>query len=106
VTPRRRSITRGVLIAWAVSLVLGIVFVVALDAVPADLVPLAALATSLVGIFGVALGIAIALGWLVRLLSIGYWPRSLPGSPGDDLAPDRVFGVCVILFSLPSLLLH
>ena len=102
--PRRRLITRGVLIAWAVSLALGIGFVVGLYSVPAGLTPLAALATSLVGFFGVALGIAIALGWLVRLLSLGNWPRSSPGT--EDLAPDRVFGVCVILFSLPSLLLH
>jgi len=105
-TPRRRLITRGVLIAWAVSLGLGVAFVVALGSVPADFAPLADLVTSLVGIFGVALGIAIALGWLVRLLSIGYWPRSLSTAPGEDLAPDRVFGICVILFSLPSLLLH
>lgn len=103
---RRRLITRGALIAWVLSLGVGIAFAVGLDSVPVDFAGLAGLATSLVGIFGVALGIAIALGWLVRLLSVGYWPRSLPSAPGDDLAPDRVFGICVILFSLPSLLLH
>ena len=100
---RRRLVTRGAVIAWVVSLAVGIGFVVALGALPAGLDAIVSLAYSLVGIFGVAIGIGIATGWLVRLLSMGYWPRS-SASPGDDLPPDRVFGICVILFALPSLL--
>ncbi len=102
---RRRLVTRGAVITWAVSLAAGIGFVVALGALPAGLDAVVSLAYSLLGIFGVAIGIGIATGWLVRLLSMGYWPRSST-SPGDDLPPDRVFGICVIFFALPSLLVR
>ncbi len=105
---RRRFLTRGHAIAWAASLCAGIGFVAALGALPADLDGVVSLACSLVGIFGVAIGIGIATGWLARLLSMGYWPRSSasPASSGADLPPDRVFGLCVILFALPSLLVR
>ena len=102
---RRRLLTRGHAIAWAVSLCAGIGFVAALGALPAGLDAVVSLVCSLVGIFGVAIGIGIATGWLARLLSMGYWPRSSPSSAssGADLPADRVFGLCVILFALPSL---
>lgn len=100
----RRVLTRGALIAWAVSPAAGIVLVVGLGALPASLEPVVSLACSLVGIFGVVIGIGIATGWLVRLLAMGYWPRR--SLAVDDLAPDRVFGICVILFALPSLLVR
>ncbi len=102
---RRRLLTRGVLIAWAVALAVGIGWVLFLGALPADLDPIVSLAYSLVGIFGVVIGIGIATGTLVRLLSFGNWPRT-PAPPSDDLAPDRVFGICIILFALPSLLVR
>ncbi len=103
-TRRRRLLTRGAFIAWAVSLAAGIAWVVGLGALPASLDSIVSLVYSLVGIFGVVIGIGIATGWLVRLLSMGYWPRSALAI--DDLAPDRVFGICVILFALPSLLVR
>ena len=105
VAGRRRLITRGALIAWAVSLAAGIGWVLLLGALPTDFDPVVSLAYSLVGIFGVLIGIGIATGTLVRLLSLGNWPRT-PAPPRDDLAPDRVFGLCIILFALPSLLVH
>ena len=100
---RRRLVTRGAVVAWVVSMAAGIGWVLLLGALPSDFDPIVSLACSLVGIFGVAIGIGIATGWLVRLLNMAYWPRT-SASSDPDLPPDRVFGLCVILFALPSLL--
>ena len=106
-TPRRRRLlTRGHVIAWVVSLVLGTGWVVLPGLLPGDLDPVTGLLLSLVGIFGSILGVLIATGTLVRVLGIfGARPGSL-SPPAGELAPDLVFGLCVLLFSLPSLLAH
>jgi hypothetical protein len=103
---RRRLITRGRVIAWTVSLILGIAWVIALGLLPADFDPVVRLFVGLVGIFGVFLGILMATGMLVRVLTIfGTRPGSL-SSPAGELPPDITFGVCLILFALPSLLAY
>lgn len=100
----KRLLTRGAVIAWVVSLAVGIAWVAGLAALPAELDPVVSLAYSLVGIFGVIIGIGIATGVLVTMLRF-LGGRSSNMSPlAQDLAPDRVFGICVILFALPSLL--
>ncbi len=102
---RNRLLTRGHLIAWAVSLALGIVWVVILSLLPADLDPVVLLLLRLVGIFGFFGGILIATGMLVQVLGMfGTRPGAL-GAPSGEVPADRVFGICVILFALPSLLL-
>jgi hypothetical protein len=106
VTRLRRLLTRGRLIACAVSLVLGIGWVVVLGLLPSGLDPVVRLLLGLVGIFGVVGGILVATGTLVRVLTLfGTRPGSVSSGAGD-LAPDVVFGICVVCFALPSLLAY
>ena len=103
-TPRpARLFSRGHVIAWLVSLALGIGWVLALGALPSDMAPLVQLFLALVGLFGFGLGVLIATGLLVKALSLsGTRPGSISTSAGE-LPVDLVFGVCVMLFCAPSL---
>lgn len=90
------------LIAWFVSLALGIGWVLLLTAAPADFDPVVALVLRLTGAFGVLLGVGIATGVIVGMLKFLGRPGALNVSTAA-LSADRVFGLCVIFFALPSL---
>lgn len=103
---RRRLFTRGHAVAWLVSLALGIGWVEVLLALPSDYDPVVTLFLALVGIFGSIFGLLTATGLLVGALSFfgsrpGYGSR-----PGGEVGPDVVFGICVLLFTLPSLFVY
>jgi len=102
---RTRLHTRGHVITWAVSLVIGIGWVALLAALPSDLDPIVALLLGVIGIFGFVFGVLMATGLLVRVLRmLGNPTRAVSSSPAE-LPADVVSGVCVMLFTLPSLLL-
>jgi hypothetical protein len=101
--PRNHWITRGRVIAWLVSLALGVGWLVFLTSLPSGFDPVVALVIELGGIFGFVFGLLVATGMLVKSLSVfGARPGSM-SRPSGELAPDVVFGVCVMLFALPSL---
>jgi hypothetical protein len=103
---RTRLFSRGYLIAWAISFALGLGWVLLLESLPSDFWPIVALFIALVGLFGFLLGLGIASGLLVEMLSI---TGSRPGAmshPGGSVSPDRAFGIGVMLFSLPSLFVY
>ena len=103
---RTRLLTRGHVIAWVVSLAVGIGWVVLLAALPSDLDPIVALLLGVLGIFGFLFGVLMASGLLVRVLRmLGNPTRAVSSSPAE-LPADVVSGVCVMLFALPSLLVY
>jgi len=103
---RTRLLTRGHVIAWAVSLALGIGWVALLAALPSDLDSVVALLLGVIGIFGFVLGVLITTGLLVRVFRmLGNPTRAVSSSPAE-LPADVVSGVCVMLFALPSLLVY
>jgi hypothetical protein len=103
---RKRLLTRGHVVAWLISLALGLGWVGLLGLLPSDFDPIVGLLLGLVGMFGFVGGILIATGMLVRMLAIfGTRPGSM-SSPAGELPPDAVFGICVICFVLPSLFLY
>ena len=105
-SPRRtRLLTRRHAITWAVALSLGIGWVALLAALPSDLDPVVTLLLGVIGVFGFAFGTLMATGLLVRVLRmLGNPTRAVSSSPAE-LPADVVSGVCVMLFTLPSLLL-
>ena len=104
-SPQRRSpLTRGHVIAWVVSLAVGIGWVVLLAALPSDLDPIMTLLLGVIGIFGFVFGVLMATGLLVRVLRmLGNPTRAVSSSPAE-LPAHVVSGVCVMLFTLPLLL--
>ena len=102
-SPRRtRLLTRGHAIAWAVSLALGVGWAMVLGSLPEDGESIAALVIGITGL----LGVLIATGLLVRVFRLlGNPTRAVSSSP-EELPPDLAFGMCVILFSLPSLIAY
>jgi hypothetical protein len=106
-SPRRKKVlTRGHLMAWVVSLGLGIGWVLLLESLPSGVEPVATLLLAMTGIFGFLLGAGIATGVLVWLLRImGTRPGSV-STPEGKIPPDRVFGIFVMLFCLPSMFVY
>jgi hypothetical protein len=103
---RRALVTRGRIVAWAVSLALGLAWVALLGLVPDDGESVAMLLIAVVGLFGVALGVLIAAGFVVTVMRLlGNPTRAVSSAPGE-LPADFAFGISVVLFSLPSLLAH
>jgi hypothetical protein len=99
-------VTRGRAIAWVVSLALGVGWAVLLGLLPGDDESVAALLIGITGLLGLPLGVLIATGLLVRVFRmLGNPTRAVSTSPGE-LPADLGFGVCVILFSLPSLIAY
>ncbi len=103
---RQHRVTRGALIAWAVSFALGVGWVLLLEALPSGFEPVATLFLALVGIFGFGLGLLMATGWLVRVMRPFGNPTRAFSSPVDELPADRVFGIIMMLFCLPSLFVY
>ncbi len=102
--PRKHVFTRARAIVWAVALALGIAWALLLAHATGDLAPIGGLLLTIGGIFGTLVGVLIATGMLVRVMRpLGNPTRAMSASPGE-LAPDLAFGVCVILFFVPSLL--
>ena len=100
---RNRLITPGRAIAWLISLALGIGWAALLASLPEGYSPVAVLFLELGGIFGFVFGLLIALGMLVRFLSLfGARPGAM-SRPSGELGTDMGFGVCLMLMSLPSL---
>ena len=92
--------------AWVVSLALGVGWAAVLGLVPEDGESVAALLIGITGLLGVPLGVLIATGLLVRVFRLlGNPTRAVSTSPGE-LPPDLAFGMCVILFSQPSLIAY
>ena len=104
--PRKKQVTRGRLIAWVVSLALGIGWVSVLGALPAGFDPVVSLFLGLVGVFGFGLGLLIATGMLVRVARLFGNPSRALSSPVHELPADKVFGICVMLIALPSLFVY
>lgn len=103
---RKRFFSLSHAIAWVVSLALGIGWVVFLGALPDELDPVVTLFLALVGLFGFGFGLLIATGTLVRGLSLfGTRPGSL-SPPTGHVPSDTVFGICILLFALPSLFVY
>ena len=103
---RKRLLTRGHAVAWAVALALGIGWIVLLAALPSDLDPVVALLLGVIGIFGFVLGLLMATGLLVRVFRMLGNPTRAVSSAPAELPADVVSGVCVMLFTLPSLLAY
>ena len=102
-TRHKKLLTRGHLMAWVVSLALGVGWVLLLESLPSGLEPVVTLFIALTGVFGFLLGAGIATGVLVSVLRlIGTRPGSV-SSPEGKIPPDRVFGIFVMLFCLPSM---
>jgi hypothetical protein len=93
---------KGRLIAWFIALAVGLGWALLLRSAPADYSTIVALVLGLTGYFGVLLGIGIATGVIVGMLKF----LGRPGATREATAAlpaDRTFGLCVILFALPSL---
>jgi hypothetical protein len=106
IRPRKRVFTRGRVVAWVVSLALGIGWAMLLRSTDGDLRAVAVLLLAVGGLFGTLFGVLAATGLLVRVMRLlGNPTRAVSSSP-EELPPDLTFGVCLILFFLPSLLVY
>lgn len=104
---RRPLITRSRAIAWVVSLALGVALVTLLRLFfPDDTGSGSILVMAVLGLFGTLLGVLIATGVVVTVMRLlGNPTRAVSSAPGE-LPADFTTGICVALFSLPSLIAY